>query len=109
MLLPQSVSKGIGLREALTALRLSARTTRWRSETPRTIHRKLRETTALAPHFRRSCEVAGAHARAFCWTAAENFRDQCEAEVLSGLAAGDQVIVFPSDRVRDGLRVRPRK
>jgi len=32
-----------------------------------------------------------------------------EAEVLSGLAAGDHVIVFPSDRVRDGLRVRPRK
>ncbi len=31
-----------------------------------------------------------------------------EAEVLSGLAAGDRLVVFPSDKVRDGARVRPR-
>lgn len=29
-------------------------------------------------------------------------------EVLDGLQAGDEVIVFPSDRVRDGARVRAR-
>lgn len=29
-----------------------------------------------------------------------------EAEVLSGLSAGDLLIVFPSDKVRDGARVR---
>jgi HlyD family secretion protein len=29
-----------------------------------------------------------------------------EAEVTSGLGRGDQVVVFPSDRVRDGARVR---
>lgn len=32
-----------------------------------------------------------------------------EAEVPSGLAAGDRVVVFPSDRVRDGVRVRVRR
>jgi HlyD family secretion protein len=31
-----------------------------------------------------------------------------EAEILSGLAAGDQVILHPSDRVRDGVRARVR-
>jgi HlyD family secretion protein len=29
-----------------------------------------------------------------------------EAEVVAGLASGDPVIVFPSDRIRDGVRVR---
>jgi HlyD family secretion protein len=28
-----------------------------------------------------------------------------EAEVLSGLSAGDKLVVFPSDKVRDGVRV----
>lgn len=31
-----------------------------------------------------------------------------EAEVLSGLRAGDRLVVFPSDQVRDGARVRQR-
>jgi HlyD family secretion protein len=30
-----------------------------------------------------------------------------EAEVLSGLRAGDEVIVYPGDRVKEGLRVKP--
>ena len=30
------------------------------------------------------------------------------AEIRSGLEAGEQVIVFPSDKVRDGTRVTPR-
>lgn len=29
-----------------------------------------------------------------------------DAEVLSGLSAGDKLVVFPSDKVRDGARVR---
>jgi HlyD family secretion protein len=32
-----------------------------------------------------------------------------QAEVVAGLAAGDTVVVFPSDQVRSGLRVRLRK
>ena len=31
------------------------------------------------------------------------------AEVTSGLAAGDRVILHPSDRVGDGVRVRERR
>lgn len=31
-----------------------------------------------------------------------------EAEVLSGLAAGDQVVIHPSDQVEDGVQVRQR-
>jgi HlyD family secretion protein len=31
-----------------------------------------------------------------------------DAEVLGGLDAGDQVVVFPSDRIREGARVAPR-
>ncbi|MES2343173.1 MAG: HlyD family efflux transporter periplasmic adaptor subunit [Pseudomonadota bacterium] len=31
-----------------------------------------------------------------------------EAEVLSGLKAGDRLVVFPSDKVRDGARVKER-
>ncbi len=31
-----------------------------------------------------------------------------EAEVLAGLASGDPVVLFPSDRVTDGVRVRAR-
>jgi HlyD family secretion protein len=31
-----------------------------------------------------------------------------DAEILSGLSAGDRVIVYPSDLVHDGLRVQPR-
>jgi HlyD family secretion protein len=31
-----------------------------------------------------------------------------DAEVLSGLAPDDEVIVYPSDQVQDGLRVRQR-
>ena len=30
-----------------------------------------------------------------------------ETEVLSGLAEGDEVILYPGDRIREGLRVRP--
>jgi len=32
-----------------------------------------------------------------------------DAEVLSGVTAGDRVVVFPSDQVRDGARVRARR
>jgi HlyD family secretion protein len=32
-----------------------------------------------------------------------------DAEVLSGISPGDRVIVYPSDQVRDGLRVRARE
>jgi hypothetical protein len=32
-----------------------------------------------------------------------------EAEVVSGLASGQAVIVFPSDRIKDGVSVRPRR
>ncbi|HSW38039.1 MAG TPA: HlyD family efflux transporter periplasmic adaptor subunit, partial [Acidobacteriota bacterium] len=35
-------------------------------------------------------------------------RNSREAEVISGLAEGDTVIVHPSDSVRDGGRVKPR-
>jgi len=31
-----------------------------------------------------------------------------EAEVAGGLRAGDEIVVFPSDRIRDGVSVRPR-
>lgn len=31
-----------------------------------------------------------------------------EAEITSGVGVGDRVIVFPSDKVRDGARVSPR-
>ena len=31
-----------------------------------------------------------------------------EAEILDGLKAGDRLVVFPSDQVRDGVRVRER-
>lgn len=34
-------------------------------------------------------------------------RGIAEAEVLTGLNAGDEVVLFPSDQLRDGLRVRP--
>lgn len=34
--------------------------------------------------------------------------NDAEAEVMRGLAAGDQVIVHPSDKVADGVRVRER-
>ena len=32
-----------------------------------------------------------------------------DAEVLDGLSQGDQVVVFPSDAVRDGVRVAARR
>jgi HlyD family secretion protein len=32
-----------------------------------------------------------------------------QAEVVSGLGAGDTVVVFPSDQVKAGARVRLRK
>lgn len=35
-------------------------------------------------------------------------RTQTEAEILSGLEEGDQVVVYPSDRVVDGRRLTPR-
>ncbi|MFO0829216.1 MAG: HlyD family efflux transporter periplasmic adaptor subunit [Phycisphaerales bacterium] len=35
-------------------------------------------------------------------------RNGTQAQILSGLEAGDQVVVYPSDRVRDGVRVTPR-
>lgn len=31
-----------------------------------------------------------------------------EAEIVGGLAAGDPIIVFPSDQVIDGVRVKAR-
>ena len=31
-----------------------------------------------------------------------------EAEIQAGLREGDQVALFPSDRVRDGTKVSPR-
>ncbi|MBA4792979.1 MAG: efflux RND transporter periplasmic adaptor subunit [Phenylobacterium sp.] len=34
--------------------------------------------------------------------------DSREAEILEGLTAGDQVVVYPSDKVKDGVRVRLR-
>ena len=34
-------------------------------------------------------------------------RGESAIEILSGLAAGDQVIVHPGDRVKDGVRVKP--
>jgi HlyD family secretion protein len=34
-------------------------------------------------------------------------RGVAEAQVLSGLTAGDEVVLFPSDRLEDGARVRP--
>jgi HlyD family secretion protein len=34
-------------------------------------------------------------------------RGASEAEVLDGLAEGEQVILFPSEQIRDGVRVRP--
>lgn len=36
-------------------------------------------------------------------------RSQTLAEVTSGLAEGDRVVVYPSDRVADGVRVRERE
>lgn len=35
-------------------------------------------------------------------------RNHAEAEVLSGLSAGERVVVYPSDRVRDGVKLAPR-
>ncbi len=35
-------------------------------------------------------------------------RNGLEAQILAGLAAGDRVVVHPSDTLRDGGRVRPR-
>lgn len=35
-------------------------------------------------------------------------RNGLEAEVLSGIAAGQQIIVYPSDAITDGARVQPR-
>jgi HlyD family secretion protein len=35
-------------------------------------------------------------------------RSQAEAEILSGLSEGDRVIVYPGDRVEDGVRVQER-
>jgi len=32
-----------------------------------------------------------------------------EAEIVKGLAAGDPVVVYPSDQVTDGVRVKPRR
>ena len=36
-------------------------------------------------------------------------RNSAEAEVLSGLATGDRVVLYPSDRVADGVRVAVRE
>lgn len=35
-------------------------------------------------------------------------RNHAEAEVLSGLSVGERVVVYPSDRVRDGVKLAPR-
>ena len=34
-------------------------------------------------------------------------RNRQEAQVLGGLAVGDQVVVYPGDSVADGIRVAP--
>jgi HlyD family secretion protein len=36
-------------------------------------------------------------------------RGEFEVEVLEGLEAGEEVIRFPSDLIRDGTRVRARR
>lgn len=36
-------------------------------------------------------------------------RSQAEAEILAGVEAGDEVVVYPSDRVADGVRYRARE
>ncbi len=36
-------------------------------------------------------------------------RNQRHAEVIRGLAEGDRVVIHPGDRLRDGLRVAPRR
>lgn len=35
-------------------------------------------------------------------------RNHAEAEVLNGLSVGERVVVYPSDRVRDGVKLAPR-
>jgi HlyD family secretion protein len=35
-------------------------------------------------------------------------RNANQAQILEGLAPGDVVVVYPSDRVSDGVRVAPR-
>ncbi|MEX0612320.1 MAG: HlyD family efflux transporter periplasmic adaptor subunit [Pirellulales bacterium] len=35
-------------------------------------------------------------------------QNDLEAEILEGLAEGDQLVLHPSDRIEDGVRVRPR-
>ncbi|HSC29065.1 MAG TPA: efflux RND transporter periplasmic adaptor subunit [Vicinamibacterales bacterium] len=35
-------------------------------------------------------------------------RNGLEAEVLSGLSAGDRIVVYPSDAIQDGVRLTPR-
>jgi HlyD family secretion protein len=35
-------------------------------------------------------------------------RSGLEAEVLSGLQAGDQIVVYPSDAIQQGVKVVPR-
>jgi HlyD family secretion protein len=36
-------------------------------------------------------------------------RGAFEGEIISGLQAGEEIIRYPSDIIRDGLRVRPRR
>ena len=36
-------------------------------------------------------------------------RADLEAEVVDGLELGDRVVLSPSDRISDGVRVRPRR
>jgi len=46
--------------------------------------------------------------RARLKTVAIGHMNGIDAEVLKGVAAGDVVVVHPSDRVSDGARIEPR-
>jgi HlyD family secretion protein len=46
--------------------------------------------------------------RARLQTVAIGHMNGIDAEVLKGVAAGDVVVVHPSDRVSDGARIEPR-
>jgi len=35
-------------------------------------------------------------------------RNGLEVEIMSGLSRGDEVIIHPSDRIEDGVRIKPR-
>jgi HlyD family secretion protein len=63
-------------------------------------------TSALFRRGDDSCVFVARRGRAQRQTVSIGQRGATEAEVLSGLAPGDVVILYPSDRVDDGVRVR---